>query len=423
MTTRLKILHVAPACPWPPSDGGRVYMYWRIKVLAEHHDYHLVCPLPESTGVPVRETREALASCRSLRFWRPPARPRFRGMDLLGECLRRSVSRLPQSAARCGIPQARKAVTAAIRDVNPDVIMVDQSHMVAVLPPLQDSPRQPRPPRLLIAEHDVGSKLLTDFSHFPDVSLLRRWLARGEAHRLLRFAWNAYRRAHAVNFATPADAAFYRSRGWNGVTGNCPPVLPVSETVKADWCSSRRIGFLGTLGFFPNIEGIQWFCEQVWPRVLRRFPDTLLLLPVSPRDVLPPFLRQVPSVKWETIPPSPEMDRLLLGCDALISPIRMGSGIKIKNLLAMRLGMPMVATKTSMTGICAQAGRDFLQADSAESFAAATEQLLADEDLRRRIGESARAMFGEHYTPSTAGNCWLAFLASGMAAKNTVPER
>ena len=37
--------------------------------------------------------------------------------------------------------------------------------------------------------------------------------------------------------------------------------------------SPKRLLFVGSLDYFPNTEGLKWFCAQIWPQILKEVPD------------------------------------------------------------------------------------------------------------------------------------------------------
>jgi glycosyltransferase involved in cell wall biosynthesis len=89
----------------------------------------------------------------------------------------------------------------------------------------------------------------------------------------------------------------------------------------------------------------------------------------------------------------------------------LGSGVKIKNLIAMGLGVPLVATPESMAGIDVHTGHHCLVAGDAESFASSVIRLLEEEDLRRRLSTGARDWFVRNVASGTSVESWLRFIA------------
>ena len=80
-----------------------------------------------------------------------------------------------------------------------------------------------------------------------------------------------------------------------------------------------------------------------------------------------------------------------------VVPLRIARGIQNKLLEAMAMGLPAVACSAVAGGVEATPGRDLFVTDDPVDFAAATMRLLCDVELRRRIGEAARACMEANY--------------------------
>jgi len=82
---------------------------------------------------------------------------------------------------------------------------------------------------------------------------------------------------------------------------------------------------------------------------------------------------------------------------AFIVPLRSGSGLRIKILSAMAMGLPIVSTPVGCEGIEAEHDRHLLIAYSAREFADAVVRLLLDVRARQRLGEAARGFVLANY--------------------------
>ena len=76
----------------------------------------------------------------------------------------------------------------------------------------------------------------------------------------------------------------------------------------------------------------------------------------------------------------------------MVSPVRLGSGIRTKVLEAMAAGLPIVSTSLGMEGIEAQNGINCLIADTPELFTRNIEWLLTDRALGARMAHSAQEL-------------------------------
>ena len=100
----------------------------------------------------------------------------------------------------------------------------------------------------------------------------------------------------------------------------------------------------------------------------------------------------------------------LAQAEAMIVPLRIGGGTRIKICEAMATGIPVVSTRVGAEGLPVTHRRDILLADSPEDFAKCVGDLFSNTELRSRIGDGGlalvRARCGwEHVTNVFEGFC------------------
>jgi glycosyltransferase involved in cell wall biosynthesis len=93
----------------------------------------------------------------------------------------------------------------------------------------------------------------------------------------------------------------------------------------------------------------------------------------------------------------PDMRLYLSKAAVCVVPLRIAMGIQNKILEAMAMGVPVVATSAANRGINAAHGQEILVADDPESFAAATIQLLNDQNLRETIRNNAKQFIDHNF--------------------------
>jgi hypothetical protein len=156
-----------------------------------------------------------------------------------------------------------------------------------------------------------------------------------------------------------------------------------------------RVGFIGSMNWHPNITGIKWFINKVWPCVLEKIPSATL-------QIAGRGLRQhetvLPSGKNIVIAGETEDARAFMAsCHVIIAPLFSGSGLRIKIIDAMSAGRPVVATPVSAEGLQAVNGRELAVAGDPESFCSALSSLLQDHVRRAAMGDAAVALVKERY--------------------------
>jgi succinoglycan biosynthesis protein ExoO len=158
----------------------------------------------------------------------------------------------------------------------------------------------------------------------------------------------------------------------------------------------------------PNIDGITWFLDHVWPRILERFPETRLQIAGACCGSLGGPIRNV-----SMLGKVDDLDGFYRQAGVVISPLRLGSGLKIKLVEAIGHGKSVIATETTLQGVKPLVQHADLQADTAPEFLEALASLLHDQPARLRLGAAARDVAQRHFSPEACYGGLLDFVRSG----------
>jgi len=170
-----------------------------------------------------------------------------------------------------------------------------------------------------------------------------------------------------------------------------PPELRPREIRR----SVSNIGLVASK-WVANVDGLKWFLRRVWRSVVR--PGVTLNVygaiceemrePVGLLGVIRSLVdrREMSGVVFRGV--LPELNRIYDEIDIVINPVRIGAGLKIKNVEALGAGLPLVTTSEGARGLEAVVGKGCLVGDSPRMFASHLVRLIDDYQLRRSLGES-----------------------------------
>ncbi len=174
---------------------------------------------------------------------------------------------------------------------------------------------------------------------------------------------------------------------------------PVEGTEEAD-----TLIFSGMLNWEPNVEGIQYFVQVIWPLILRERPRARLYL--AGRDPLPSISHLQSHNRGIVVVPNPDDMRPWTGrAMVFVCPLLTGGGTRLKILDALAMGKPVVSTSVGGEGLRVKNDEHLLVADNPKDFAAAVCRLLGDEGDRRRLGKAGRALVEKEYNWEVIGRC------------------
>lgn len=154
------------------------------------------------------------------------------------------------------------------------------------------------------------------------------------------------------------------------------------------------IVFIGVMDWLPNVEGIYWFCNEVFPQIKRKIPASKLYIVGSdpPNDVKKLANNDVIITGFVD-----DVRAYMAKGQVFIVPLKSGSGMRIKILNALAMARPVVSTSIGCEGIGVMDGKNIYIADTAEQFAKKITELLNNENERRRLGSEGLNLVKEKY--------------------------
>jgi glycosyltransferase involved in cell wall biosynthesis len=146
----------------------------------------------------------------------------------------------------------------------------------------------------------------------------------------------------------------------------------------------------------PNIDGINWFLDEIFPLIRQQRPETLVDLAGSrPPQSLADRAQNDPAI---TVPGYvPELTPYLEKAGVFIVPLRAGGGMRVKILEALARGMPLVTTTLGCEGIRVEHGQHVLIADTPQEFASGVVRLLKDRPFANALGRAGRELIKSTY--------------------------
>jgi sugar transferase (PEP-CTERM/EpsH1 system associated) len=153
--------------------------------------------------------------------------------------------------------------------------------------------------------------------------------------------------------------------------------------------------FTGVMDYYPNVDGVVWFCQEILPLIRQSVPDvTFTICGARPTSQVK-ALAQHPGV---SVTDRVADVRPYLACSSIcVVPLRIARGIQNKLLEAMAMGLPTVTTTAAFGDIEATSGADLFVADQPSEFAASVIHLLQDANMREYVGLAARTAMEKTY--------------------------
>lgn len=379
------LLYLVHRIPYPPNKGDKIRSYHLLRHLAKHYRVHLGTFVDdEDDWQHVGKLQELCASVHCAKL--NPKLARVRSLGALFADRSLSVDFYRDAGMRDWVD--RTAKQHGIRRV-----IVFSSPMAQYALQVPDA-------RRVIDFVDVDSdkwRQYADKKRWP-----MSWLYGHEARQLLAFETDVARRFDSSLFVSAAEAALFRT------------LVPADVAAKVDYFSNgvdtdyfapsdriakphpdgvRSIVFTGAMDYWPNVDAVQWFADEVFPAVLRAHPAAqFTIVGARPSAQVQALASRPGIVVTGTVP---DVRPYVMHADVAVAPLRIARGIQNKVLEAMAMARPVVVSPQALEGIHAEPGADLLLAPDAQTFAGAVNDLLASPDPA--LGERARRTVIERY--------------------------
>jgi len=154
--------------------------------------------------------------------------------------------------------------------------------------------------------------------------------------------------------------------------------------------------FTGNMGYFPNVDAVMYFTQEIFPIVKKRIPSVKFYIvganPIRKIQRLDADQHIVVTGLVDNV------HRHLKKATLSVCPMRAGSGIQNKVLEAMATGTPVVATDYAIGGLRVTHGQDIMVANKPTEFARRVIELLSNHELRQKISRNARRLVEKNYS-------------------------
>lgn len=380
--TRLKVLILDEEIPYPPNSGKRIRSWNLVRRLAKRHAVSWLC-YGRADDPAVEAFRKA-----GIRVHLVEPKTNPTGWRLYLRLFLNLFSTEPFSVTKHYSGRFRKKLRALLAQESWDLVQCEWTPYARFVSKGCCVP-------VLISAHNVESQIWgrRRQNERNPISKVFFWT---QERKMQRFELQALSHASSVTAVTQADVETIRDWGVESVT-LVPNGVHLEAFVPAPEAEREgEILLMASLDWYPNIDALNYFIEEILPLLSARGPQ--IRLRIVGRRPSESLRRQLSSNSAVDFTGEVEdVNPYLAGAAVFVVPLRIGGGSRIKILEALAAGKAVVSTSIGAEGLNVIPGKHLLIADSPSEFARCVDELLASKTLRQQLGEEGRRLVTDFY--------------------------
>jgi glycosyltransferase involved in cell wall biosynthesis len=391
----MKLVWLSHFIPFPPRGGSRQRSFNLIRHISAKYETHVVALNMQG------ETQERAAEyaiefkkyCAQVKIWEPPFR--WRGARWWGQLVLSPFYRHPYGSRALWSPELGRRWESVLAKHPGALVHFDSIDLALYFPPAAGF-------RKVLNHHNCESAMAERRAQREANSLKKAYLWH-QARKLRRLEEQLCHHFDVNLTVSELDTQTLRERN---PQAHCQVVENGTDTeyfhpseVEPE---PNTLIFAGSLDWYPNISGIQFFARDVWPHVQSQRPAVRLYLAGrKPAPWVVQWAAREPQVKLVADPE--DIRPWVAHAAVFICPIVDGGGTRVKILDAMAMGKPVISTTVGCEGLEVWNGENIVIADAPLDFGAKTLQMLRDKGLRDLIAAQGRALVERMYSWDVIG--------------------
>ncbi len=388
----MKILQLCKKFPYPLMDGESIAVHNLSKSLQQQG-----CEVTLLAMNTLRHYYEAAQTPDSLRHYRAVHRVDIDNRIKIHDAFFNLFSRDSYHITRFISSDFSRQLVKLLQQEEYDVVQLETLYLAPYIPLIRQHSQAIIAMRAHNVEHEIWQRITSNTSFPP-----KRFYLRHLTRKLRKFEIEALRQFDIMVAISERDLHKFWNMGYQGAA----VVVPIgieATTYQPDYLAYKReptMAFIGSLDWMPNIEGLNWFLESVWPVIRLKYPA--MQLHIAGRNT-PVWLQQLQLPGVTVHGEVPDAAAFINQHSMLIVPLLSGSGMRAKILEGMALGKVVLTTSLGLEGIAARHEKEVLVADTPQDFLQTINWCFRQNGQLENLGRNARQFVAQHYNNQEIG--------------------
>ena len=383
----MKILVICNKSPYPPREGGPIAINMIVEGLL--HAGHQVKVLAMNTNK-YSVKKEVIPADYATR-----TSIEFIDIDLRIRWFRALINLIANRSYHIDRFKSADFQSRLVEILKKETFEIIQFEMLYTTPYLEIA-RKYSKARMIFRAHNI-EHLIWERIAQTSRGKLRKMYLKNLSKTLKKYELTVINKFDGIAAITENDAAFFRN--YHPAVISIPFGIDLAGSSKpAPQPDKVSLFSIGAMNWIPNVEGIRWFLENVWPDIHRQFPD--LTYHIAGRE-MPGWIKEFHGGNVVIEGEVDDARTFIQQHTIMIVPLFSGSGIRIKIIEGMASGRTIISSTVGAEGINYTNRENILIADQPCEFFEMISICLADPSLCNKIGENAGMLIRQQYDRDT----------------------
>ncbi len=400
----MKILQLCHKPPFPAVDGGTIAMHNiahgliglgdQVKVIAMATHKHPVIESDLFDQYREQTQFESVFVDTSISKW---------------DAIKALISGKSYHISRFDTHQFAEKLTQTLKEDSFDVIQMESIYLTPYIPVIRAHSKAKIVVRLHNIEHQIWERMIKN-----EKNILKKIALSMTTRLLKKYELSILNQVDGFMAISDVDYQYFRKK-YPSVSGITIPFgvdLDQYQYAPLEIDTPKKnlhLFHIGSMNWAPNIEGIEWFLDRVWPVLLTHFPE--LEFYIAGRDI-PEYFNQYEIAHFNVDGEVPDAQEYMLFKDIMIVPLLSGSGVRIKIIEGMALGKVIISTSIGAEGLDVVDGEDLFIADTPEQYVGAIKQCMSSPEKMKNMAKNARKYVESHHHDVTIAHEIIKFYHS-----------
>lgn len=285
-----------------------------------------------------------------------------------------------------------------------DIIQIESIFMAPYIDTIRSYSSAKIVVRLHNIEHQIWQRLVQN-----ETNLFKKIILKWLSNTLKKYELSVFDKIDGFMAISSVDYDFFNHKNPNSKGKVIPFGIDIEEYQADDNYLPSDIPELfhiGSMNWLPNIEGIEWFMDDIWPLILEKYPH--ITFTIAGRNIPDQFYTKN-TQNFNIVGEVPDAKQFMLSKDVMIVPLLSGSGIRIKIIEGMALGKTIITTSIGAEGLDITDGVNILIANTPQEFLEKISQCVNSPEICKIIGENAKNYVALHHHNNTISNEIISF--------------